>query len=381
MYSADITEDARVVFETVVNKLGQKPETVARAKPLYAFFHDFESRYGELSQITKLEKRMSDLFPEDQRLTLFSRRFVQQRFDPTAIRPIISPATQARPKALLSVEASVSQETPPNRFVQTNSPKRPFPLEESDNEGGRPRKLARGESPLKGAAGRRLDQQKRNRQPHEMPQFESHSLPQGLPTPFLPRDVLFLLGIIPKAETYHATKFKAEEMVRLIRETNIPSSVTQLPRGPIATGVQPMQVMHVNPQLPHNPQMPQRPSMPQMHQMPQIPPGQYNGGYSEFPSSGYSAFALPIPPSLWHHNQNQEAQVIGYNFQPQFPGPQDGAATPSCPTNPNPATESVLASTLSWQRQGNPSAPSDNIAARLAKLSNELQRVSYSNRR
>jgi len=77
MYSADITEDARVVFETVVNKLGRKPETVARAKPLYAFFHDFESRYGELSQITKLEKRMSDLFPS------YSRGLTQPRFDPS----------------------------------------------------------------------------------------------------------------------------------------------------------------------------------------------------------------------------------------------------------------------------------------------------------
>lgn len=354
---------------------------MARAKPLYAFFHDFESRYGELSQITKLEKRMSDLFPEDQRLTLFSRRFVQQMFDPTAIRPIISPATQARPKALPSVEAPVSQDTPPNRFVQANSPKRPLPLEESDNEGGRPRKLARGESPLKGAAGRRLDQQKRSRQPYEMPQFESQSLPQGSPSPFLPRDVLFLLGIIPKAETYHATKFKAEEMVRLIRETNIPSSVTQLPQGPIAMGVQPMQGMHVNPQLPHNPQMPQRPPMPQMHQMPQMPPGQYNGGYSDFPSSDYSACAQPNPPTLRLHNENQETQMMGYNPQPPFLGPQDRAAMHARHINQIMATESIMASAASWQRPGNPSAPSDDIAARLAKLSSELQRVSYNYKR
>lgn len=57
--------DARSVFETAVNKLAQKPETIAKAKPIYAFFHDFESRYGELAQIVKLETRMKDLFPDD----------------------------------------------------------------------------------------------------------------------------------------------------------------------------------------------------------------------------------------------------------------------------------------------------------------------------
>ncbi|KAI4194992.1 MAG: hypothetical protein LQ350_007448 [Teloschistes chrysophthalmus] len=43
---------ARVAFETVVNKLTAKPETLPKAKPLYAFFHDFESKYGGLAQIS-----------------------------------------------------------------------------------------------------------------------------------------------------------------------------------------------------------------------------------------------------------------------------------------------------------------------------------------
>lgn len=258
--------DARVVFETAVNKLAQKPETVARAKPIYAFFHDFESRYGELSQITKLEKRMRDLFPEDPMLTLFSRRFIQQGFDPTAIRPIISPATQARPRAIPSIEAPPStQNSPPSRFAHpTNSPKRPMPFEEPDPEATRPRKLARGESPLKGAAGRRLDQQKRNRQPNEASQYDGLAQSQPPPPPLLPRDVLFLLSIIPKPETYHATRFKPEEMVRLIRETDIPSTAAQLRPPPGGIG------------------------MPQTQQMPQMSQGHYNGGCSTSPSLSFS---------------------------------------------------------------------------------------------
>lgn len=207
---------------------------------------------------------MRDLFPEDHALSLFSRRFNDQGFDPTAIRPIISPATQTRPKVIPSIETTFAgQNAVP--LHNTNSPKRPLPLDESDNEAGRPRKLPRGESPLKGAAGRRLDQQKRNRQPIE----PSQVMPLPLPPPPLPRDVMFLLSIIPKAETYHATRFSPEEIVRLIRETSIPTNIAQLPPLPAGRGPPPLQ--QLVPPVQHTPPVQQRP------QMPPMPYGQYNG--------------------------------------------------------------------------------------------------------
>ena len=279
---ANAIPDARVVFETAVTKLAHKPETVSKAKPLYAFFHDFESRYGELTQIVKLEKRMSDLFPEDPALTLFSRRFAQQGFDPTVIRPIISPASQAKPKTIPSIKAEAEAviDSPQQRINEIiNSPKRPLPADD-DDDSPRPRKAARPESPLKGAAGRRLDQQKRNRQP-EMPQF-TQPVPQPPPPPPLPRDVMFLLSIIPKAETYHATKFSAEQLVKLLRETNIPTSMAQIPPPPGARGPPPSQPI---PSYQHMP-----PPIPR----PQNQYGQYNaaynGGYPQF-SSAYASLA------------------------------------------------------------------------------------------
>ncbi|CAF9943606.1 MAG: mRNA 3'-end-processing protein rna14 [Alectoria fallacina] len=282
--------NARVVFETAVTKLALKPETVSKAKPLYAFFHDFESRYGELTQIVKLEKRMIDLFPEDPALTLFSRRFAQQGFDPTAIRPIISPATQTRPKASASIKAEVEgvPDSPQQRINEIiNSPKRPLPTDD-DDDSPRPRKVARPESPLKGAAGRRLDQQKRNRQP-EIPQF-TQPVSHPPPPPPLPRDVMFLLSIIPKAETYHATKFSAEQLVKLLRETNIPTSMAQAPTLPGARG------------LPQNQPMPPYQPMPPPNPQPQVPyghsqyNGQYNGGYPQF--SIMYASSAPAHPSI-----------------------------------------------------------------------------------
>lgn len=166
--------DARVTFETAVSRLTAKPDLVAKAKPLYAHFHKYESQYGELSQIRKLEQRMAELFPEDPQLSQFAARYSAEGFDPTQIRPTVSPAAQRRPKSTVmqsieqvpSVQDSprpIYNSSPRPPFVQiTNSPKRPFP-EDFESELNRPRKLARGESPLKGAAGRRLNEAKNAR--------------------------------------------------------------------------------------------------------------------------------------------------------------------------------------------------------------------------
>ncbi|KAI9786536.1 MAG: mRNA 3'-end-processing protein rna14 [Peltula sp. TS41687] len=231
----DIT-NARAVFETTVSRLGQKPETLQKAKPIYAFFHEYEAHYGELSQINKLEKRMAELFPDDPKLSQFGHRFTSNGFNPTAVRPIISPATQTRPKALPSIEQPpVPQNSPPRRLLDlpnSHSPKRQLHPDESDHDANRPRKFARGDSPLKGAAGRRLDQQKRTHQhqqhhhhnhhhQNQGPQFQGSAYHPPPPQP-LPRDVLFLLSIIPRAETYPSfPQFKPQEVVRLLRNTEL----------------------------------------------------------------------------------------------------------------------------------------------------------------
>jgi cleavage stimulation factor subunit 3 len=228
--------NARAVFETVVGKLTSKPENVHRAKTIFAFFHDYEAQFGELTQITKLEQRMATLFPEDPQLHRFSQRFASPTFDPISVRHIISPRTQMKP-VMPSIMPSIEEQQQPmpalppqlvaeqQRFVSpglnnsphlgnllpvTNSPKRP--LEDAD-DGAQPRKLARGESPLKGAAGRRLDAARRNL-------ATTGATPVGAPAgpPPLPRGVNFLLTIIPAAHTYKETRFKAEGLVNLLRD-------------------------------------------------------------------------------------------------------------------------------------------------------------------
>ena len=213
-----------MVFETCVNRLTQKPETVHKAKPLYAYFHKYECQFGELAQISKLETRMAELFPDDPKLSYFKERYSSPKFDPITARMIISPRAQLRPKMLIpSIERALSPGPPrspaiaaalplqPNfsprpQFARaTASPKRPFAADELDEQQlNRPRKLARGESPLKGAAGRRLDQQRRNQ------------------ASALHREISFFLSILPPAGSYDSVRFNPSAMASLLAGTNVP---------------------------------------------------------------------------------------------------------------------------------------------------------------
>jgi cleavage stimulation factor subunit 3 len=225
--------DARVLFETVVNRLTQKPELAHKAKPLYAYFHKYESQFGELAQIAKLEKRMAELFPEDPKLAHFNARYSTDKFDPIAARIIVSPATQLRPKLLIpSIEQGPSlQNSPrPPPFATraspappfppvTNSPKRPFPADDFDEP---PRKIQRndfgefqrGASPLKGAAGRRLDQQRRM-------QGQTAAAYTAGPAP-IARDITFLLSQIPRADLYDLQRLDPVRLTNLLRDTHVP---------------------------------------------------------------------------------------------------------------------------------------------------------------
>lgn len=211
-----------------VRKLASNPDNVHKAKPIFAFLHEYESRYGDLAQVINLENRMRELFPEDPTLEQFSHRYSTPAFDPTAVRPILSPS-QTRPKASFSREQPESRYgTPTPKYLDvpsTNSPKRA--LEEFDDDMSRPRKFVRAESPLKTVQARRLEQQKRS-QLNGSGQTGTQFRPQASPAP-LPRDIVYLLSIIPPASTYTAGRFSPEKLVDLIRRIDIPSSVSQIP--------------------------------------------------------------------------------------------------------------------------------------------------------
>jgi cleavage stimulation factor subunit 3 len=227
--------NARAVFETTVRKLASNPENVHKAKPIFSFLHGYESRYGDLTQVINLETRMRELYPEDPALDQFAHRYAIPTFDPTSVRHILSPS-QTRPKT--SGYPTEMQGSPAQRYmdVSLNSPKRAYPSDEFDDD-NRPRKFARAESPMKAGQPRRPDQPKRVQQLNG--QNTSYK-PQGSPTP-LPREVVTLLSIIPPAHAYNISRLSPEKMIDLLRRTDIPATIAQIP-------------------LPQNPQGGQNPS-------------------------------------------------------------------------------------------------------------------------
>jgi len=232
---------------------------------------------------------MATLFPEDPQLHRFSQRFATQTFDPISVRHIISPRTQMKPvmpatmpSVMPSIEEQQQQQPMPalppqivaeqqrlaspgiansphlgNLMPVTNSPKRP--LDDAD-DGGQPRKLVRGESPLKGAAGRRLDAARRN-----LATTGATPVGQAPGPPPLPRGVNFLLGIIPPASTYKETRFKADGLVALLRSVDaIPVPPGQGPPQPQRWGTTPttaQQLQSIQEKYGNGGHMPMHPAM------------------------------------------------------------------------------------------------------------------------
>lgn len=161
---------------------------------------------------------MAELFPGDPRLNYFTARYSFESFDPVAAPLIISKAVQMRPKqAVRTIEQpiisrpdsplQVRVESPRPQYARaTASPKRPLGVD--DEELNPPKRLARGVSPLKGAAGRRLDQQRRNQ------------------ASALHRDITFLLNILPPAHTYDGSRLNLPALINLLRDTAVPDYST-----------------------------------------------------------------------------------------------------------------------------------------------------------
>jgi cleavage stimulation factor subunit 3 len=164
---------------------------------------------------------MRELYPEDPALEQFASRYSNTIFDPTSVRLILSPS-QTRPKMTMSGVPAEVHGSPMARYM--DSPKRPYPTDDFDDDSNRPRKFIRAESPMKTAQARRLEQPKR------VQQLNGQSIsyrPQGSPAP-LPREVVNLLSIMPAASAYNIARLSPEKMVELLRHVEIPSDVSQI---------------------------------------------------------------------------------------------------------------------------------------------------------
>lgn len=184
----------------------------------------------------------------------------------------------------------------PQYIRATASPKRPLGLD--DEELNPPKRLARGVSPLKGAAGRRLDQQRRNQ------------------ASALHRDITFLLNILPPAHNYDTQRLNAGGIVNILRDTNLPDYATLKATG----GAQPRYPNPSHSRQPSN-EYGNRPSSPYGRVQ------SASGGYRNSPlrpegGAGFQANAYP--PTDGGAGQPGWPQAAGGYGAPAPPGGQFG---------------------------------------------------------
>lgn len=246
---SDVT-NARVVFESTIPKicnaadftLEQKRE---KCRPLITYMHDYESKYGDLAQIHKIEKRMAELYPEEPEVSRFSHRFSLPNFDAMHVQLVLSP-TQALPKAyqpqpmvtiqqapqpLASIENNMRSPKGPEILLGPNgpyvaSPKRPL----EDAEPDTPRKFQRGESPLKGAAGVRIQ----NKQAaagggggFATKTFVPNSAPAPMGPPQLPPAIDAILRRLPGSNSYFQYRFDPAKLTMLLPTINVETAYAQ----------------------------------------------------------------------------------------------------------------------------------------------------------
>lgn len=253
--------NARVVFETTVTKIlgPQQPAAATtstkdtkeqeeedrkkkeRVRGLLWYMHDFESKYSDMNQILKLEKRMKDLFPEESETMRFAGRFMTPHFDGMSVQLVLS-ESQAIPKTMPT--AMVAQPPPagppsmmpglppvthavasPEQGVLRLGPNGPYmasekrSLDDVDSDVERQRKFARAESPSKGAGNRRAggpgNQSAVLGSLAQGPVVSGGSafvtknyVPPGAPQPAqqmmqdpapLPKEINFLLSVLPRS--------------------------------------------------------------------------------------------------------------------------------------------------------------------------------------
>lgn len=230
----DVT-NARVVFETVVGKILGKVTLVQerreRLRGLLGWMYHFESRYGDLAQVRKLEARMRELFGAEPGLELerFAERFEVGGFDGVGVQLPLS-EKQIRPKTTVTLPPTVMVEAAGADALRLGpggpymaSPKRP--LDDLDTDAETPRKFMRAESPLKGITNRKptttgtlpppvsgggtLTTQTgsggfmtKNYVPATSPAAPGNQVQPPAP---LPREITLLLQVLPNGAAYRKT--------------------------------------------------------------------------------------------------------------------------------------------------------------------------------
>ena len=327
--------DVQATFETSLNRFPTTAEGLAKTRPIWIFYRDYQIQYGDLVQVRKLEQRMRNHFPDDPKLEQFATQPSPKKFDPFEAQVLISPMAQMKPDptapdshSLPSAQNSPRPAAAP-QFKSSHSPKRP--LEDSETENTHARKIQRTESPFKGGGSRRNEGGKRN--------FGKHlngntSTPPVVAKNLVPPAIINLLGKLPRAELYgDQWRFDALKVVDTLNRIDVSNAADtrkqQQQQANTTTYTQPaVQPTQYQTAPPYSqsmmPSAPYQSGPPPSHGMMQTAGYQTAATYSQpmMPTSHYSS-AAPMGQSM------MQGQGMGYGYgygQPAYYQPQQQQA-------------------------------------------------------
>lgn len=176
--------NARALFEKSVIKMSAQ-----EARPLYEQFLSYEANYGELSALLRLEKRYKEVYTDETAVSVFSKRYSQDGYDPIKevdLGERYRVANQSKKQAKQQ-SSSYNDET---TLIDDEAP--PTKRTKEENGGGEAATTA------------------------YSPTFEqaAHNA--------LPAGVMALLKVLPPASSYDTVRFDATKLVKLIKDTTIP---------------------------------------------------------------------------------------------------------------------------------------------------------------
>ncbi|KAF8520032.1 hypothetical protein BU17DRAFT_89425 [Hysterangium stoloniferum] len=236
--------NARALFERVIGTF-----TPEKARPLWETWVGYEYNYGDLSAAVKLEKRMSEVYPDDNSMRRFAQRHMYANHDPIAERDLgwIRQSAGISGSSNGSIKADNSFSTPSFTILQTGSPqKRNAPSPERGRPPGRSDSQDRGPPPSKRP--RELspippprDRERRERERREVPPPRRRSPDWNRNSPprrandrgdwerdaddkpgVAPSMATYFLSQLPTAASFDGPVFRVDDLMQVFRNANIP---------------------------------------------------------------------------------------------------------------------------------------------------------------
>src|SRR5579859_3508194 len=191
-----LTLDARALFERTVSKLSPQA-----ARPLFDRFYKYECEYGDTAAIRKLSKRIADLYPEESALTRFIHRHTLFGINPIAVYDLPPPLPP------------IDLQPPPN-IVTPNDDDDATSVTSSRANSVHPSDLDDGRRKKKDRFGRQI---RDGASPVPKP-----AKTKTIGKKELPGVILEFMASLQPAHMFDGATFHVDELVKLIRNANVP---------------------------------------------------------------------------------------------------------------------------------------------------------------